>query len=43
MAGRSDEVQRSVHAVVSEARVTLDTRLLGENIIILPLEVSDDL
>lgn len=29
MAGRGDEVEQGVNPVVSEARVTLDTRLLG--------------
>lgn len=29
MAGRGDEVEQGVDPVVSEARVTLDTRLLG--------------
>jgi hypothetical protein len=32
-----------MHTVVPEARVTLDTRLLGENVIVLSLQVSDDL
>ena len=43
MAGRGDEVEHGVHAVVAEARVTLDARLLGQNIIVLSLEVADDL
>jgi hypothetical protein len=42
MASRGDEVEESVHSVVAEARVTLDTRLFSENIIILPLNVAGD-
>jgi hypothetical protein len=42
MARRCDEVQQDVHTVVAEARVTLDTRLLGDDAIVLALEVSDD-
>jgi hypothetical protein len=38
-----DEVEQNVHTIISEARVTLDTRLLGENVIVLSLQVSDDL
>ena len=41
--GRSDEVEQSVNAVVSEPRISLDPRLLSKNIIILTLEISDDL
>ena len=43
MTGRSDEVKHGVNTVVPEARVTLDTGLLGENIIVLSLEVADNL
>ena len=43
MACRGDEVQHDVHAVVPEARVTLDTALFGKNVIVLSLEVSNDL
>ena len=32
-----------MHAIVPEARVSLDPRLLGENIIILPLQIAADL
>jgi hypothetical protein len=42
MARRCDEVQQNMHTVVAEARVTLDTRLLGDNAVVLALEVSDD-
>ena len=43
MTGRGDEIQKSVDAVVAEARVTLDTRLFGQNIIVLAVEVANDL
>lgn len=42
MAGWSDEVEQGVDSVVSEARVTLDARLLGQNVVVLSLEVSND-
>ena len=42
MAGRRDEVEQCVYPVITKARVTLDTRLLRENIIILALEVPND-
>ncbi len=43
MASRGDKVKHGVHPVVPEARVTLDTRLLGKNVIILPLKVANNL
>lgn len=43
MAGRCDEVQQNVHTVVAESGVTLNTRFLCENVIVLTLEVADDL
>ena len=43
MASRSDEVQKCVNTVVSEAGVTLDTGLLGEDVIILTLEIATNL
>ena len=43
MASRGDEVEHGVNTIVSEAGVTLDTRLLSKNVIVLPLEVADDL
>lgn len=43
MAGRRNEVQENVDAIVPEARVTLDTGLLSKNIIVLPLQISDNL
>ena len=43
MTGRCDEVEQGMDTVIAEAGVTLDTRLLGKNVIILPLEVADNL
>ncbi len=43
MAGRRDKVEHGVHTIVSEAGVTLDTRFLSKNVIVLPLQVADDL
>lgn len=43
VAGGCDEVKHDVHSVISEARVTLDSRLLCKNIIVLALEVTDNL
>ena len=42
MAGRGDKVEKGVDTVVSEARITLDTRLFRQDIIVLALEVSDN-
>ena len=42
MARWCDEVQQNVYTVISESRVTLDARLLGDNAVVLALEVSDD-
>lgn len=39
---RCDEVEHGVNAVVSEARITLDTRLLGQNVVVLPLEKANN-
>ena len=41
--GRGDEVQQSVNSVVPEARVTLDTRLLSKNVVVLTLEMANNL
>ena len=38
-----NEVQQNVHTVVAESGVTLNTRFLCENVIVLTLEVADDL
>lgn len=43
VAGRCDEVEHGMDTVVPEARVTLDTRLLCQNVVILPLEEADNL
>ena len=43
MAGGRDEVEESMHPVVPETRVTLDSRLFSENIVILAFKVADDL
>lgn len=43
MACRRDEVEQSMHPVVAETRVTLDTRLLGQDVIVLAFEVAHDL
>jgi hypothetical protein len=43
MAGRGDEIENGMDTVVPESRVTLDTRLFGQNVIVLSLEVSYDL
>jgi hypothetical protein len=43
MACGCDEVQENVHAVVAESGVTLNTRFLCENVVVLSLEVADDL
>jgi hypothetical protein len=37
-----DKVEEDVDTVVPEARVTLDSRFFGKNIVILAFEVSDD-
>lgn len=43
MTGWCDEVEQSVHTVVPEAGVTLNTRFLRKNIIVLSLQISHDL
>ena len=43
MSGGWDEVEEGVHPVVAEAGVTLDTRLLGKNVVVLALKVANDL
>jgi len=42
MARGGDEVEESVDTVVPEARVTLNTRLFSQDIIVLTLEISND-
>lgn len=40
MASWGDKVEESVYTVVTESRVTLDTGLFSENVIILAFEVT---
>lgn len=42
MARGSDKVEQSMNAIVTEAWVTLDTRLFCENVIILSLEIANN-
>lgn len=42
MTSRGDEVQHGMHSVVPESGVTLDARLLSQDIVILSLEVPDN-
>ena len=41
--GWGDKVEKGVNTVVPEAGVTLDTGLLGQNIIVLSLKVPNNL
>lgn len=42
MAGRSNEVQKSVNTIIAEPGVTLDTRLFRKNIIVLALKIANN-
>lgn len=42
MSGGRDKVKEGVYTVVPEPGVTFDPRFLGENVIVLPFEVTDD-
>ena len=42
MAGRSDEVEKSVDTIVTETRITLDTGLFCQNIIVLSLKITNN-
>jgi hypothetical protein len=42
MAGRRDKVKEGMDSVIPEARVTLDTGLFSENIVVLPLKVANN-
>lgn len=42
MAGGGDKVEHGVDSIIPEAGVTLDARLLGQDVIVLPLEVADN-
>jgi hypothetical protein len=41
--GRGDEIQQRMHPIVPEPRVTLDPRLLRQNVVVLALQVVHDL
>jgi hypothetical protein len=43
MPGGGDEVKHHMDTVVPEAGVTLDTRFFGQDVIVLPLKIADDL
>ena len=43
MASGRDEVEESMNPVVAETRVTLDTRLFRENIVVLAFKVANNL
>jgi hypothetical protein len=43
MARGRDEVKHGVDTVVPESRVTLDSRLHGQNVVVLSLEVANNL
>ena len=43
MTSRRDEIQKSVDAIVTEARVPLDARLLSKDIVELTLQVTNNL
>lgn len=43
MSSGGDKVEKSMNSVVSEARITLDARLLGQNIIVLTFKVANNL
>ena len=40
---RSDEIEQDMYSVVSEARITLNSALFGEDIVELSLEIGADL
>ena len=42
LTGGLNEVEQDVDAVVPESRVTLDSALLGQNVVVLSLEVTRD-
>ena len=43
MASRGNEIKHGMNTVVPEAGVTLDSGFLAQNIVVLPLEISNDL
>lgn len=42
MTSGSDEIEKNMNTIVTEARVTLDTRFFGKNVIVLSFEVTDN-
>ena len=42
VASRRNEVEKGVDSVVPEARVTLDTRLFGKNVVVLAFKISNN-
>jgi hypothetical protein len=42
MSSGRDEVQQGVYSVIPETGVTLDARLLGQNVIVLTFKVAND-
>jgi hypothetical protein len=40
--GGWDEVEKGMNTVVPETRVTLDTGLFGQDVVVLALEVADN-
>jgi hypothetical protein len=43
VSGWGNKVEKGVHSIVPEARITLDARFFGQNVVILTFKVSDDL
>lgn len=43
MASGSDEIEHGMDTVISETRVSLDTGFLGQNVVVLSLEVAYNL
>lgn len=43
MTGRSDKVEKRMNAVVSESRISFNPTFLGENIVVLSLQVANNL
>ena len=42
MAGRSNKVEESVHAVVSKSRITFDSGFFGKDVVVLALKMAND-
>ena len=42
MAGRSDKVEQSMNTIIPESGITLDTRFLCKDVIILTLKMPND-